>query len=124
MMKDEEWKPEVIEAAAQVQAALELLRDLDPDVANGNHILPPPVRERCLALIAERNPRLAAKIRAGDDIPPERRFTYRALAELKQKLIRSGALRDLSAHAAWGVDMERPGGRALLELMLIANDLL
>lgn len=124
MMKDEEWKPELIEQAARAQAEMLLLRDLDPDVANGNHILPPPVRERALELIARRNPALAGKIRSGDTIPASARFSYRALAELKQKLIRSGALVDLSESAAWGVDVDKPGGRELLALLQVADKLL
>lgn len=123
MMADEEWKPELIEAAAQVQAALELLRDLDPDVANGNHILPPPVRERCLELIAAKNPALAKKLRTGGGIPESARFSYRSLAELKAKLLRAGALVEMSEAACWGVDEKRPGGRALLELMRVAENL-
>jgi hypothetical protein len=124
MSEEKEWSPQLIEASARCQAEVELLRDLDPDVANGNHVLPPPVRERCLAIIAQRNPKLAARIRSGDTIPPERRFSYRELVELKPRLIRAGALVNLESYAAWGVDVDKPGGRELLALMERASKLL
>lgn len=109
------WSAELIEACARVQAAMEELRDLDFEVATGNHILPPPVRERTLAILAKTNPGLAAKLRAGDGLPD--RFTYRAIATLKERLVRSGALVNLDMYAAWGVDVSKPGGPELLALL-------
>lgn len=113
----------MLEACAQVQAHMMLLRDLAPDVANGNSLLPPPVGERALEIVAGLNPKLAAKLRSGEGIPKEQRFSYRALVELKAKLIRSGALVNLDLDAGWGIDVSKAGGAEMLAVMRIADKL-
>lgn len=112
-----------MEACAQVQAHMMILRDLAPDVANGNALLPPPVGERALEIVAKVNPKLAAKLRSGEGIPQDQRFSYRELVELKAKLVRSGALVSLDLDAGWGIDDTKAGGAEMLAVMRVARKL-